>query len=153
MDVVNVGTATTWLDNGSKTPSGAPPAIGTGNTAARQLAAGTLVNANQAFGTPRVATDVVTKGYSDANLSAFTTRFRSARLATTANPGVFGNFTVTWPSAFADTAYTATCNAEDGQGVVFVSPLVKSAGSMTLYVNNTSGASKSITLACIAIHD
>jgi hypothetical protein len=64
--------------------------------------------------------------------------------------------TVTWPTSFADTNYTAVCSPSGANTNYPSSPYVasKAAGSMTVnYVAMTAAAAKWATVDCVAIHD
>jgi hypothetical protein len=82
-------------------------------------------------------------------------------ICTTANAAwATCNFTVTWPSAFADTNYAVTCTSQPGQGTsavltgVFVSNKTTTGFEITLQNGDTSGAGAVTTdeIDCIGMH-
>lgn len=85
--------------------------------------------------------------------------FKHQRVTTGSCATTGCSVTLTWTAAFADANYTATCDVEDATaqsettGLRLARITSKIAASVTVAIDNFSGAGVTGTLGCVAYHD
>jgi hypothetical protein len=69
---------------------------------------------------------------------------------TAASVGAACSGTITWPTAFPDTNYTAVCTEESSTGLPVITNIGKAAGSLTVAIAAITAVAATTTLNCIA---